>query len=253
MFANYHTHTMRCLHADGTDREYVEAAIESGLQVLGFSDHCPWVYPDSYVSFMRMPASAVDDYFDSLTSLKKEYFADIKILIGFEAEYIPELIEEQDKLLANYPLDYMILGQHCLGHEAHSVYTGQPSNDAALLKQYVDTVIEGLESGRYLYVAHPDVIHFTGADALYEKHMSRLCQYLKEKDIPIEINMLGLYQGRHYPSDRFLSIAERAGNSCIIGIDAHTPHQLENKAAEKNCLQLIARHNLKLIETLDIQ
>ncbi len=27
MIANYHTHTARCKHAEGEDREYVEAAI----------------------------------------------------------------------------------------------------------------------------------------------------------------------------------------------------------------------------------
>ena len=47
---NYHTHTTRCKHASGEDREYVEKAIESGLKILGFSDHCPWVFEDGYVS-----------------------------------------------------------------------------------------------------------------------------------------------------------------------------------------------------------
>ena len=28
MYANYHTHTKRCRHAAGEDREYVEAAIK---------------------------------------------------------------------------------------------------------------------------------------------------------------------------------------------------------------------------------
>lgn len=41
MIANYHTHTWRCNHAVGTEREYVERAIEGGLKILGFSDHTP--------------------------------------------------------------------------------------------------------------------------------------------------------------------------------------------------------------------
>ncbi len=44
MLANYHTHTERCYHASGEDKEYVEAAIKAGLKVLGFSDHCPWIF-----------------------------------------------------------------------------------------------------------------------------------------------------------------------------------------------------------------
>ena len=74
MFANYHTHTYRCQHASGSDREYVEAAIETGLKVLGFSDHCPWVYQDKeFVSKIRMTPAQVDGYFSSLEGLKKEY------------------------------------------------------------------------------------------------------------------------------------------------------------------------------------
>ncbi len=98
MLANYHTHTSRCKHAWGEDREYVEKAICNGMKVLGFSDHCPWVYPDDYESRTRMNASELDNYFDSLISLRDEYKKDITIYIGFESEYIPELMEEQEKL-----------------------------------------------------------------------------------------------------------------------------------------------------------
>ena len=55
MIANYHTHTWRCRHADGTEREYVERAIEGGLKILGFSDHSPYPFPDGYDSGMPIP------------------------------------------------------------------------------------------------------------------------------------------------------------------------------------------------------
>ena len=50
MTANFHTHTARCRHARGTDREYVESAIRAGISVLGFSDHSPYYFPDGYYS-----------------------------------------------------------------------------------------------------------------------------------------------------------------------------------------------------------
>jgi len=87
MLANYHTHTYRCNHARGEDREYVEHAIRHGMKVLGFSDHCPWVYKNGYVSPTRMAPSELDGYFTNLTDLKREYASDIKIYIGFEAEH----------------------------------------------------------------------------------------------------------------------------------------------------------------------
>ncbi len=76
MIANYHTHTRRCNHAYGTEREYVENAIENGIKILGFSDHTPMPY-DNYVSPSKMTFSQVEDYVDTVLSLKAEYACDM--------------------------------------------------------------------------------------------------------------------------------------------------------------------------------
>lgn len=249
MLANYHTHTKRCQHAEGEDREYVEAAIQAGFQILGFADHCPWVYPDiDFVSGIRLAPSEVDGYFYSLESLKKEYAKDIKIYIGFETEHCPDMIPDQDKLLKGYPLDYMICGQHFLGAEYVSFYAGRPHSDEDFLKRYVDTAIDGINSGRYLYLAHPDLVNFTGEDAVYCAHMKRLCEALKEKEIPVEINMLGLWTGRRYPSRRFLELARENGNKAIIGVDAHAPEHLLMKEAMEKATALAEEFGLELVD-----
>jgi histidinol-phosphatase (PHP family) len=234
MTANYHTHTRRCGHAVGEDRAYVEQAIAAGLEVLGFSDHSPFVYPNGYVSGIRMSPAELDGYFSSLTSLKQEYAGDIRIYIGFEAEYIPELMEAQDRLLSDYPVDYMILGQHSIAREDISPYTGSPTSDVQLLHRYTDLVIEGMESGRYKYLAHPDLVNYIGDTAELDSAYDRICRYLSEKDSPVEINLLGLHGGRNYPSGRFLKKAGEYGCKAIIGFDAHAPEFLcERKLAEQ--------------------
>ncbi len=253
MTANYHTHTRRCRHAAGEDREYIEKAIAAGIKVLGFSDHCPWVFPDSHVSGTRMEPSEVEGYFTSLTALRDEYASDIKIYIGFEAEYIPELMEAQDRLLADYPVDYMILGQHFTVREPFGPYTGSPSSDAEELYRYTDLVIEAMESGRYKYVAHPDLINYIGTspdDDRLEQCLRRICTYLKEKDVPVEINMLGVSQGRHYTSERFLRIAQECGNSVIIGCDAHDPEVFSDAANIAKCRAMAEKFGLPLVERL---
>ena len=63
---NLHTHTYRCNHASGTDREYVEAAIKAGMKTLGFADHCPQFFPNDYYSTFRMRPEAAADYVESL-------------------------------------------------------------------------------------------------------------------------------------------------------------------------------------------
>ena len=252
MFANYHTHTFRCHHALGEDREYVEHAIAHGMKELGFSDHCPWIFDNGYVSAIRMTPDEVEGYFRSLTDLKKEYASDIKIYIGFESEYIPELIEKQDRFLADYPLDYMIMGQHFNDVETCGVYMGVPTADESILVKYVDRIIEGMESGRYLYLAHPDLLCFTGSDEVYNREYTRLCKYMKSKDIPLEINLLGLRDGRHYPCDKFFNIAQKVGNKVIIGCDAHFPQALSDEGPMEKCRNFAEHYGLELIDRLDI-
>ena len=48
--ANFHTHTPRCHHAKGSEREYIEQAIANGFTTLGFSDHVPQPFKNGYVS-----------------------------------------------------------------------------------------------------------------------------------------------------------------------------------------------------------
>ena len=112
MRACYHTHTKRCGHARGEDEEYVLAAIDAGVEILGFSDHAPMIYPEGYVSGFKMRPEEIEEYFSSLLSLKEKYREKIDINIGFETEYYPDLWETELDFWKKYPLDYLILGQH---------------------------------------------------------------------------------------------------------------------------------------------
>ena len=56
---SFHTHTTRCRHAEGEDREYVLEAVKSGMTVLGFSDHSPYVFEGDYYSGFRMRPEAI--------------------------------------------------------------------------------------------------------------------------------------------------------------------------------------------------
>ena len=79
---NYHTHTPRCGHAEGTEREYIESAIKAGIKVLGFADHTPYPYAkEGYRSGVRMPVSAAPEYVSTLSALREEYKDKIKILM----------------------------------------------------------------------------------------------------------------------------------------------------------------------------
>ena len=199
MLKNYHTHTWRCHHASGTEREYIEAAIARGFKVLGFSDHVPVPdFPNGYQSGFRMDADQAGEYVATLLKLKHAYAEDIDILIGYEAEYYPELFAEQLDFLRSFSFDYLLLGQHNIKNEYdsdRSLHT--PTADCGLLREYVDQVIEGLETGAFAYLAHPDLIPFVGDDEDYAAEMSRLCVAAREMNIPLECNLLGVRDHRN--------------------------------------------------------
>ena len=112
LIANYHTHTTRCIHANGTDRDYVESAIAGGLKILGFADHSPYVFDGDYYSGFRMKLEQTEDYVSSLLSLREEYRGKIDIYVGFEMEYYPAYFERTLEFLSQFDYDYLILGQH---------------------------------------------------------------------------------------------------------------------------------------------
>ncbi len=246
MKTNLHTHTWRCSHARGTEREYVERAIEGGMQVLGFSDHTPYPFPGDYYSDFRMRPEQLEGYVDTVLGLKKEYAGDIEIRLGLEAEYYPAYFESLLKLLEPYPMEYLILGQHMIGNEIGGQYCGRPTDDPEVLRTYCAQSIEALKTGQFLYFAHPDLIHFTGDAALYCREMRHMCEEIKALDIPVEINLLGLSTHRNYPNDAFWKIAGQVGCRVVLGADAHDPQRVYAPEEDALALQWAQRYALRL-------
>lgn len=244
---NYHTHTARCHHAGGTDRDYVEAAVKAGIQVLGFSDHVPWPFRDGFRSGIRMDMEEIGAYFQSIHELQEEFKGQIKIIPGFEAEYFPDLLPDFRAALEWYGDYYLILGHHFPGGEPSGVYAGRKTDNETVLARYVNEVIAGMETGLYAYVAHPDLIHYVGKRTVYERQMERICIAAKQMKIPLEINLEGLRRKIQYPSPVFWEMAASVGNEAILGLDAHNPNAFGNKALQESGFALAEKVGIKLI------
>lgn len=250
--ANYHTHTTRCRHAAGEDREYVEAAIAAGLRILGFSDHTPYVgFDGGYYSSYRMPVEALEDYVESVNSLKKEYSNDIEIHLGLETEYYPELFEGFLDFIRPYEIEYFILGQHFFDSDQYGVYA-QFLNDAESCEKYVDQCIEALNTGLFSYVAHPDIFGLDRNSPEFSRLCEKYCLAAKNAGIPLEINLLGLSTGRIYPCNEFFKAASKVGNTVIIGRDAHTPDAFSDRETEEKAEKMIEELCLERTENVDI-
>ena len=255
MIANYHTHTYRCGHAEGGEREYAEQAAKAGLKILGFSDHTPQDYFDAGPRNrpIRMMPEELPGYAASVRSLAAEYKDTLDIRLGVEAEYYPKYFSRLLEMLRENGVEYMILGQHFLGNEIGDVYSGRYTEDEKVLSRYVSQCTEALETGLFTYLAHPDLVHFGGDDAVYAREMRRLCRAASRTGTPVEINLLGIREGRHYPDERFWRIAAEEGCMAVIGCDAHQPSDLSDAAGEQEALAMVSRLGLKLTETVELR
>jgi histidinol-phosphatase (PHP family) len=209
-------------------------------------------FPEGYYSGFRMRVEQTAGYFEKLRALKKEYEKDIRILIGFEAEYYPALFDDFLKLVEPYEPDYLILGQHSLLNEQNAPAPSQATQDPAILRQYVKQVLEGLETGKFIYQSHSDMMNFVGDKEIYTQEMTRLCEYCKQHNYPLEINLLGIMDNRYYPRADFWEIAAKVGNTAILGCDAHIPEALSDKALHQKGKDWAARFGIQLIEELEL-
>lgn len=250
MIANYHTHTPRCNHATGTEEEYVRCAIDAGLQILGFSDHTPYPFPPDFFSGFRMGVAELPGYADAVRAVKKQFYPRIDIHLGVEAEFYPKYFKDMVALLNDNGVEYMILGQHMLGNEVGEAYCGIPS-DAAGLERYCNQSIEAMYTGLFTYFAHPDLVHFLGDPEVYRTNMRRVCRAAKACGLPMEINLLGLKGGRHYPNLLLWEVAAEEGCSVILGRDAHQPDALLDTAIEQQAIAMAK--DLKLTDTVALR
>lgn len=254
----YHTHTYRCGHGKGTEEEYVLKAIEQGYKVLGFAEHV--FIPDVHMPGIRADIDELDDYLSTIRNLKEKYKDKITIYCGFEAEYSPFLINYYKSLLNEKKIDYLLLGQHFhFSSPTEFVTSFNQKEPRKALKLYTKEVIEGIKSGIFTYVAHPDIIVrvFKQPNRILPHYFKKICKVAAKYDIPLEINLNGSRisklpqsSGLTHPYDEFYKIAKKYNCKFIIGIDAHDFRYLDHKESlEEKAFNLIGKYQLNHIGT----
>ena len=234
MKSNYHTHTERCLHATGTDEEYVLSAIKGGYQVLGFSDHTPWKYHTDYVADMRMLPDELPGYVESLRALRDKYAGQIDIKIGLECEYFPEYIHWLKEQIKEFRLDYILFGNHFYHTDEKFPYFGHHTDNRDMLDLYEESAIEGMESGLFCW---------------------HICRTAARLHIPLEYNIgYVAYNEAHglstYPTPEFWKIAANEGCTAIIGLDAHDNRDLEDPTYYNRAVQELKALKINVTDTL---
>lgn len=227
---NFHTHTARCGHAQGSVEEYCREAVRQGVAVLGFSDHAP--FPDGRFGSSRMDFSELPDYREELSRMRR-LFPELRILTGAEVDFVPSLGRGfyDETYSGENGFDYRILGPHFT--DPPGIGGGSPTSPERA-RAYTDLMIRAMETGLFDYVAHPDM--FLAGFPRWTPELRALAVELAAASnafgVPFEINAYGLRkpwidtpEGRRpqYPWKKFWEIMAEHRVQTVVGADAHRP------------------------------
>jgi len=240
MLIDYHTHHARCGHAIGTLEEYIQRGIEIGLSQIGVSDHMPLLHvnPQTYYPEMAMPMDELPRYVEEAFELKQKYATSISVRVGLEADYIEGWENEIEKIINDYPWDYVIGSVHFLGEwdvsDFRQVHNWEGRDVFEVYQTYYDAVQRAAKTGFYDIMGHLDVIkRFNYKPEQEREHeVAELEQLtlaaITEAGIAIELNASGLTKPcvEMFPSNRILKGAIELGIPLTVGSDAHDPMKL---------------------------
>jgi histidinol-phosphatase (PHP family) len=251
VFSDYHTHTVYSNHGHGHPRELAAFAVERGLRALGFSEHFPLpngVTEPSGSANMRW--EQIESYVREVREAQAEFGHKIKIMLGYEVDYLPEHDGAMRENLAKYSADYHVGSIHIVGkfrsdHENWLIdYTpeifaegfNEQPDPQGVYTYYYALVRDYAVRHDHAIVGHLDLIkkynvggRFFDMDSEhYLSQVEATLDVLKERGKIVEINTAGLFKeiGELYPSDKILQMLLQRRLPICLSSDAHRPEHV---------------------------
>lgn len=243
---NFHTHTLFC-DGDDTPEALVLTAIQKGFSVLGFSGHTLYPFADEW----HIESRKHKNYILTIKNLAKKYENQIKILCGFEADYLPPFSTLQKSQFSPFSPDYLIGAVHYLTSKnyiftvdgsAENVKDGIKKNCNGSGKkcvcEYFEAQRQMLKNGNFQIWAHPDLIRkrngilnfFNENESWYKEELKTTVKAVAKSGVVAEINTGALARGAMndiYPSEFFLNLLFEAKVPVCVNSDCHNKSQLD--------------------------
>ena len=233
MRIDLHNHTTRCNHAKGSMESYIKKAISLGIDIYGFSEHAPM----NFDSYYRLKFEEMDAYVADVLNLKEKYKNQIKILLGYEVDYLKGHI---DKRVLKSEVDYLIGSVHFLkewGFDNPEFKDEYKNRDIdQIWQEYFDAIEAMAKTGYFDIVGHLDLIKVF--NFIPKKDIRLIAQNalkaVKKANMVIELNSAGLRKPckEIYPSPLLLEIAYELDIPITFSSDAHAIGQVGFKYDE---------------------
>lgn len=224
MRIDIHNHTTLCNHAEGSMEQYIQKAIELGIDVYGFSEHAPMKnFEDGY----RLLIEKKEFYESEVKKLQETYKNQIKILLGYEVDYLQGDYILESITSAN--VDYLIGSVHYLGDWGfdNPEFIGMYKNKDidTIWEEYFEALRQMAKTNLFNIVGHLDLIKVF--NYLPKKDIKSIAyetlKEIKKANMAIEINSSGFRKpiGEQYPSRELLELAYELDIPITTSSDAH--------------------------------
>lgn len=228
---DYHVHT-RFSDGEGEPAQCVERARALGLPAIGFADHLAprCVDPNDEWS---VGSTQLEAYVCAVREAAARY-PDIAVLLGVEADYVPEAEGELAQMLAAYPFDYVIGAVHFVDgfcYDDPATREDPRWHDAAsLYRRYYALVSRAVGSGLFDVLAHLDYVMLWGrrSAADISSAEDEALAAIAAAGVAVEINTSGTLEpaGLMHPAPDLLARACRLDIPVVFGSDAHEVDQV---------------------------
>lgn len=201
-----------------------------------------------------MGVDEIGDYCSTLVRLREKYKGYIDIKIGFETEYYPKYFDALLELYRRHPVEYIIYAGHFIGNEGDegTFCAFDRTEDKGRLTAYVDNAIRAMNTGRFSMIAHPDMVNFVGDLDFYRQESARLIKASVERSIPLEINLYGMRDGRHYPNPEFWQVAGRLGAKATLGFDSHHEKHVADGDEIIRGLRIADKYGIEVVDKITL-
>jgi histidinol-phosphatase (PHP family) len=221
----------------GSPVEYAKSARQKGFDLITFTCHIPMEWEAFGQAGIRMRRDQLDQYIELVNAARDEMKPEgLEVLCGIEAEVYPDEghMEPMDEILSEYSWDFVLGSLHAQCRSYIEWLKAKKVKDDTLIADcYFRHLIDGVQSGRYDSMSHPDVIRTYGvvSEFIPENNETVIREFLTaivEQDICMEVNTSGLNKGAYevHPDPLILDWANELGVKLTMGSDSHRPESI---------------------------
>ena len=233
-----HMHTVFSTDSEASVKSMLDASVKRGLQSVCITDHLDLDYPEDEELGPDPFQLNLRQYFEMLTQIREEYREKLNVRIGVELGLQPHLGKTYEKLVQEYPFDFVIGSLHLVhGMDPYYGKVFEGKTDGEVYREaFCETLCCLDKVSCFDVLGHLDYVVRYGRNKAqeysYREFSDEIDEILKKvisAGKGLEMNMGGVKYVLGFANphpDVLTRYRELGGEIVTVGADAHRPEHV---------------------------